>query len=353
MILDAATGMIVDVNPFLIELLGYSHEVMLGKKVWELGILKNLIANEVNFVELQAKEYLRYEDMPLETSNGRQIEVEFISNVYRVSGQKVIQCQIRDISERKRVEQVLHQSSLLLEQKNAELERFFYAASHDLKSPVVTVRTFLGYLEQDLASGDAARIAKDFQFIRTATDKMAMLLDDLLEMSRVGRVVGLSVNVTFQALVKDALGAVAGRMAELGVTLQVQAGDASVHGDPVRLAEVFQNLIDNAGKFMGDQQDPRIEIGFETRGAETVFFVRDNGIGIDPRFQSKVFNMFEKLEPKTEGSGLGLALVKRIVELHGGRIWVESAGLGHGACFYFTLPGAAHPINPNNAGENL
>ncbi len=353
LILDAETGMIVDVNPFLIGMLGYSHEAFLGKKVWELGFFKNLISNEANFVELQAKEYLRYEDMPLETSDGRRIEVEFVSNVYRVSGQKVIQCQIRDISERKRVELALRQSYLELEQKNAELERFLYAASHDLKSPVVTVRTFLGYLEQDLASGDAARIAKDFQFIRTAADKMAKLLDDLLEMSRVGRVVGLPVNVTFQALVKDALGAVAGRIAERGVTLQVQAGDASVRGDHTRLAEVFQNLIDNACKFMGDQKDPRIEIGFEARGAETVFLVRDNGIGIDPRFQSKVFNLFEKLEPKTEGSGLGLAIVRRIVELHGGRIWVESAGVGHGACFYFTLPRAAHPLNPNNAGEKL
>lgn len=345
LILDAGTGMIVEVNPFLIGLLGYSHETFLGKKVWELGFFKNLIANEANFAELQAKEYLRYEDMPLETSDGRRIEVEFISSVYQVSGQKVIQCQIRDISQRKRVEAALRQNHLELEQKNAELERFLYAASHDLKSPVVTVRTFLGYLEQDLASGDAERIAKDLQFIRAATDKMAKLLDDLLEMSRVGRVVGLPVNVTFQALVKDALGAVAGRIAERGVTLQVQAGEVALRGDQARLAEVFQNLIDNACKFMGDQKDPRIEIGFEARGAETVFLVRDNGIGIDPRFQSKVFNLFEKLEPKTEGSGIGLALVKRIVELHGGRIWVESAGLGQGTCFCFTLPGAVHKTN--------
>jgi signal transduction histidine kinase len=102
-------------------------------------------------------------------------------------------------------------------------------------------------------------------------------------------------------------------------------------------------LVDNACKFMGDQPAPRIEIGVETRDAETVFFVRDNGIGIDPRYQAKVFGLFEKLDHTAEGTGVGLALVKRIVEWYGGRIWVESKGAGQGTCFYFTLPGAVSP----------
>jgi PAS domain S-box-containing protein len=153
--------MITDVNPFMVELLGYSHEVFLGKKVWELGFLRDLFSNHVKFEELQQKEYVRYENLPLETSQGRRIEVEFTSHVYLVNNQKVIQCAIRDISDRKRAEQALHESAVDLQHKNAELERFLYAASHDLKSPVVTVRTFLGYLEQDLAAADAGRIAKD------------------------------------------------------------------------------------------------------------------------------------------------------------------------------------------------
>ncbi|NQW99301.1 PAS domain S-box protein, partial [bacterium] len=256
---------------------------------------------------------------------------------------------IQDITDRKRTDLALREISVALQHKNAELERFLYAASHDLKSPVVTVRTFLGYLEQDMAAGDAGRIASDVNFIRTAADKMARLLDDLLEMSRVGRVVGPPVRVTFRQLVDDALAAVAGQIAKRGVTVMVVGdGAVTVFGDRMRLAEVFQNLLDNACKFMGEQQAPRIEVGVEARDAESVFFVRDNGIGIDPRFQAKAFNLFEKLEPKTEGSGLGLALVKRIVELHGGRIWVESPGVGQGACFYFTLPGAVNPTNQGN-----
>ena len=116
LILDAETGMIVDVNPFLVEMLGYSHEVFLGKKVWELGFFKNLVANQDNFAELQAKEYIRYEDMALETKAGRRIEVEFVSNVYLVDGHKVIQCNIRDMTERVRADEKTRQSLVELEQ---------------------------------------------------------------------------------------------------------------------------------------------------------------------------------------------------------------------------------------------
>ena len=123
-----------------------------------------------------------------------------------------------------------------------------------------------------------------------------------------------------------------------------------VHGDWPRLVEIWQKLVENACKFMGDQKEPRIGIGVETRGAETVFFVRDNGIGIDPRYHAKVFGLFEKLDPKTEGTGLGLALVTRIVKLYQGRIWVESPGPGQGACFCFTLPGAVN--NPDKGATS-
>jgi signal transduction histidine kinase len=106
------------------------------------------------------------------------------------------------------------------------------------------------------------------------------------------------------------------------------------------LLEIWQNLIENGVKYMGEQTAPRIEIGAERRGWELVFFVRDNGMGIEPRYQEKVFGLFEKLDPKSEGTGLGLALVKRIVDLYRGRIWLESAGAGQGTCVRFTLPEA-------------
>jgi nitrogen-specific signal transduction histidine kinase len=243
-----------------------------------------------------------------------------------------------DVTERKRQEKEL-------QEKNAEMERFTYMISHDLKSPLVTVRTFLGYLEQDMASSDADRIDKDIFFMRNATEKMGQLLDELLEMSRVGRVVNPSIRVTFQELVKETLGLMAGPIAEKRIEVLVGDEDVTLKGDRPRLVEVWQNLVENGIKFMGDQPAPCLEIGVERNGNETVFFVRDNGIGIDPKYGEKVFALFEKLDQRSEGTGLGLALIKRIVELYEGKIWIESEGPGKGACFRFTLPGAVHIAN--------
>ncbi|MCX6879707.1 MAG: GAF domain-containing protein [Verrucomicrobia bacterium] len=245
----------------------------------------------------------------------------------------------QDITERKQVEAEL-------QAKSAELERFLHAVSHDLKSPAVTIQTFLGFLAQDLAATDAGRIEKDLRFIHAATDKMMRMLDELLELARVGRVGSRPVKVTFRELVDEALGAVAGRIAERGVTVAVGEHAVSLLGERLRLAEIWQNLIENACKFMGDQPAPRIEIGLEMRGAETVFFVRDNGIGLDPRHHARIFNLFEKLDPSAEGTGLGLALIKRIVDLYQGRIWVASPGKGQGTCFHFTLPAALQQDAP-------
>ncbi|MEI6519498.1 MAG: ATP-binding protein [bacterium] len=346
LILDAETGMVVDVNPYMIELLGVTREVFLGKKVWELGFFKDLVGNEANFVELQAKQHIRYEDMALEGYDGKRHEVEFISNVYLVDGNKVIQCNIRDISERARNAEKMFLIAEELERSNSELTRFLYTASHDLKSPLVTINTFLGYLTQDLITGDTQRITKDMNFMQTAIDKMLPLLDDLLEMARVGRVIGSLVHVTFREVVDDALAAVAGRIAERGIAVCVEEADGvTFYADRVRLVEIFQNLVENSCKFMGDQPVPRIEIGMKVQDAETVFFVRDNGGGIDPHHQAKVFDLFEQLDTHIDGTGIGLTLVKRIVDLHNGRIWLESAGIGQGVCFYFTLPGAIPPAD--------
>jgi signal transduction histidine kinase len=237
---------------------------------------------------------------------------------------------ITDITELKRQDQELRE-------KNAELTRFTYAVSHDLKSPLVTVKTFLGYLEQDTEKADAPAIAKDLMYIRNATDKMSLLLDELLELSRVGRKTNPAVEVPLQMVVREALNLVAGRIAERGVRVDVTPTPLILVGDRPRLVELFQNLVDNAVKFMGDQPDPHVEIGVVEGDSEPVLFVRDNGIGIDPRYQSRLFGLFEKLDPGTEGSGIGLALVQRIVEVHGGKIRLESAGSGQGSTFYFTL----------------
>jgi signal transduction histidine kinase len=225
-----------------------------------------------------------------------------------------------------------------LENKNAELERFTYTVSHDLKSPLFTIRGFLGYLEQDALSGNRERLKGDIERIVNATDKMQRLLNELLELSRIGRLKNEFTYVNFQELASEALELVQGRIMERGITVRIQADLPRVYGDRPRLVEVLQNLLDNAAKFMGDQEQPCIEIGQDgEEDDKPVFFVRDNGMGIAPEHHDRVFGLFNKLDPRSDGTGVGLALVRRILEVHGGRIWIRSEA-GKGATFFFTLP---------------
>jgi PAS domain S-box-containing protein len=225
-----------------------------------------------------------------------------------------------------------------LESKNAELERFTYTVSHDLKSPLFTIRGFLGYLEQDAQTGNLERLHSDIERIIAATDKMHQLLNDLLELSRIGRAINEPQKIPFHELVQEAFSLVQGRITERGITVHIDENLPLVFGDRPRLIEVLQNLIDNAAKFMGSQPQPRIEIGCAgEEDGKPVFYVRDNGIGIAPEHHERIFGLFNKLEAGGEGTGIGLALVKRIIEIHGGRIWVQSEA-GKGATFLFTLP---------------
>ena len=170
---------------------------------------------------------------------------------------------------------------------------------------------------------------------------MRKLLKELLELSRIGRMMNAPEIVPFEDLAREALEVVQGRLEGRGVAVWIQPNLPAVYGDKPRLIEALQNLLDNAAKYMGDQTDPQIEIGSNGEDAERgqpVFYVKDNGMGIAPEYHERVFGLFNKLDPRSEGTGVGLALVKRIIEVHGGRIWVESEA-GKGSTFYFTLPG--------------
>lgn len=246
---------------------------------------------------------------------------------------------VRDVSLQKWIEEEREKLIVELEEKNAELERFTYTVSHDLKSPLITIQGFLGFIREDSRKGNLTRLDADIERISAATEKMQNLLNDLLELSRVGRIMNQPRDINFNDLVQVALELVHGRISQSGVSVSVSENLPWVRGDYERLLEVLQNLIDNACKFMGDQESPQIEIGH--RGFEKdmpIFYVKDNGVGIQPQFHENIFGLFNKLDVHSEGTGVGLALVKRIIEVHGGRIWVESTA-GEGSTFFFTLPG--------------
>jgi signal transduction histidine kinase len=244
----------------------------------------------------------------------------------------------RELEERRRVEDEREQIIRELEAKNSELERFTYSVSHDLKSPLITISGFVGFLESDVRSGNMEKFNSDLQRIREAAAKMQRLLDELLELARIGRQVNPASDRPFADVVEEAISLLRGQLMMGPIQVNVQPDLPVVRGDSPRLVEVMLNLIDNAAKFMGDQPNPQIDIGVVERDQERIFFVRDNGIGIDPAHQDRIFGLFDKLDPRSDGTGVGLALAKRIVEVHGGRLWVESEGEGKGSMFCFTLP---------------
>jgi PAS domain S-box-containing protein len=224
-----------------------------------------------------------------------------------------------------------------VEVKNAEMERFVYTVSHDLRSPLVTVQGFVGFLREDISEGDHERVEIDIRMIEEAVVKMEHLLKDTLELTRIGRVTSPPVDVSFGEIACEALDQFSLEIESRGINLVLAESWPVVRVDRLRTLEVLVNLIENSVKYMGDEAHPEIEIGWRRDGDETVFFVRDNGIGIEADQREKVFDLFYKLDPDSEGNGVGLAIVKRIIEVQGGRIWIDSDG-DRGTSVSFTLP---------------
>ena len=250
-----------------------------------------------------------------------------MSEAFR-GGQRVFTGIIRNISERKQAQ--LEREKLIadLKDSNTELERFAYTVSHDLKSPLVTVKNFLGLLREDIDAGDRSAIEADLAHMNHAADRMHHLVEDLLELSRVGRVAGPSEAVAMEKLVQEALTVLAGQIQQRGVEVEIVSELPTCYGDRSRLFQVMQNLIDNAVKYMGDQEAPQVKIGSLRRGSDLLCYVRDNGVGIASGDAEKVFDLFSQLDPDVPGSGVGLAVVKRIIEVHGGAFGSSRPGPG-------------------------
>jgi len=324
-------GKILDVNPAYLRLSGYSYEEMLKLNISDLEAHE--MADEVI---LHVKRVMKVGSDIFESRHKRKdgsIWPVEISTTYSSLNENRFFTFVRDITERKK-------SQWSLQQKNQEMEQFVYSVSHDLKSPLVTVKTFAGMLRQDLQNADQPQINEDLDYIDKAADKMQQLLDALLQYSRIGTIDTPAQTLPADQPAEDCLTALAGILQNHEVKVSSSELNQQLHGNPLHFAQVWQNLIENAVKYCGDQPHPLIEIGATQPGQDVVFYVRDNDIGIAPEHNERIFNLFSQLTPGSEGSGLGLALVKKIVSIYQGRIWVESEGHGKGTCFMFTLPGA-------------
>jgi PAS domain S-box-containing protein len=338
LILDANLGQIVDVNPFLVNLLGYSKEMFLGKKIWDLGLFRDVVSSQGAFQELQEKGYVRYDDLPLETKDGKRIDVEFISNVYLVDLEKVIQCNIRDITESKVAKEALIKSKEDLEAVNKELENYTYVVSHDLKEPLRSIEGFSQFLTEDFGDklGDTGKEYLDR--IVKASGRMSNLITDLLTLSRIGRK-----DIEFHMV--DLNNMMKGIEVDLAEMLKRSNGRIeykklpTILCQPTWMTEVFRNLIENGLKF-NKSQVPTVTITSREKSGEYELSVSDNGIGIEPKYFERIFKLFERLHSRKEyeGSGAGLAITKSIILNHKGKIWVGTSEPGKGTTFKFTLP---------------
>ena len=358
LILDAETGQVVDANPFMKELLGYSQEEFLGRKLWEIGPFKGEDASKSAFAELQVNDRLHYEGLPLEAKDGRRVEVEFISNAYLADATRFIQCNIRDITERMRVNQALEtankEMAFQIEEKgkradelvminaelarsNAELEQFAYVATHDLQEPLRAVASCVQLLQKRYEGQLDERAQEFITHAVDGTKRMQTLINDLLAYSRISTDAQVFASTNCEMVLKEALANLVVAISESGAVV-TQDALPTVSGDATQLTQLFQNLIGNALKFR-EERPPQIHIGAVRDNGDWRFSVADNGIGMEPQYFERVFLVFQRLHTRKEyqGTGIGLAICKKVVERHGGRIWAESEP-GQGATFCFTIP---------------
>ncbi len=248
-----------------------------------------------------------------------------------------------DITRIKLTEDKLHQSETSLEAKNAELqlknkelEQFAYITSHDLQEPIRTVASFAELLQEQLGTDNDPATKKYFDFIFSSIDRMKKLISDLLDYSRIGRKTSVQ-EVDCNTILNEVIADLGAAITESGTQIQASALPL-INGHPTEIKQLFQNLIMNAIKFRKKDIAPVIQISADKKADAWVFSVKDNGIGIEPQHRDRVFVIFQRLHTRTEyeGTGIGLAHCKKIVELHGGNIWLESE-FGTGTIFLFTL----------------
>ena len=355
-------GIIISFNKKAEEMLGYSRGEILGKSITLLSPEKDREREKKALEGLKKTKKLGIIGKTLEgkglRKDGKEIPVESSVYALEVHGEYIITSLLRDISERKNAEEERKRLLDELKDKNKELGQIVYIASHDLRSPLVNIQGFSRELEQafkhvqsiisdseEISSQTKETLApvlkedipEALQYILTSISKMDSLLSGLLRLSRLGGAALNIKNLDMNKLVLDIAKSFEYQVKEKGVTLKIDKLPSCL-GDETQINQVFSNLIDNAFKYLDFSQTGTIKISGRKENGHAVYHVEDNGIGIAPEHQDKVYEIFHRLNPTaTQGEGLGLTIVRRILDRHTGKIWVESE-LGKGSKFIVSLP---------------
>ena len=356
LILDADTGKITDANACMGTLLGTEARALLGKELWEIGLLRDKPASQAAVRELQDKGYMHYEHLPLETNGGRRVEVEVVANAYGEGQHSVIQCNIRDISERARLERKTHEQAEALADLHRRKDEFLAMLSHELRNPLAPILNAVQLLQLQRDESGLQQRAR--AIIERQLGQLVHLVDDLLEVSRIstGRIHLHREKLDMRAIVE--CGVETSRpvieQRRHALALRLPLSPIWIDGDATRLEQVVVNLLNNAAKYT--DEGGHIWLSLQQEGNEAVLQVRDSGVGIAPELMPRIFDLFTQAERSLArsqgGLGIGLSLVQRLVEMQGGKVAAHSA-LGQGSEFVVRLPVVltAEPQPPSSPTE--
>lgn len=348
LILDTITGEITDANPYMSSLLEYSHTHFIGKQLWEIGLFSDKAQNESAVRTLQTVGYIRYEHLPLETQSGQRVEVEIVANAYQQGLRSVIQCNIRDITERSRLEKQLKDQTTALADLHRRKDEFLAMLGHELRNPLAPITNAVQLLSLQKHEDKLQRQARTI--IERQVGQLTRLIDDLLEVSRItSGIIHLQKERTgLNGIVERALETTRPLMDQcrhdLTVTLSPQP--IWLYVDAARLEQVIVNLLTNAAKYTAD--GGKIALTLLQQGDDAIIRVRDSGVGIPPELLPRIFDLFTQAERSLDraqgGLGIGLCLVQRLVEMHGGRVEVSSI-ISQGSEFIVYLPVVPVPVS--------
>jgi PAS domain S-box-containing protein len=354
LILDSESGRVIDVNRFMTDLLRHPREHFLGKQLWEIGVFQDIEASKAAMRELQERGFVRYEDLPLVDRDGRPMPVEFVSNRYHEDGRIVFQCNIRDISQRKQIER--QREALLLQEHAARVEAqaaeranrskdvFLATLSHEMRTPLNAILGWAGILRAESCTSED--LQEGLEVIERNAKAQATLIEDVLDVSRIvsGQLRLELGRCDFRSFITAAIETVqtAARAKGIQISFDIEtaAESSTISCDAHRMQQVIWNLLSNAVKFSPQNSKVTVFVARYPSGVE--IRVQDNGPGIGPEFLPFVFDRFRQADSSSKrrfgGLGLGLSIVKHIVELHGGTVKVESDGEGMGSTFTVNLP---------------